>query len=157
MTNDENVRKCAMGLMDAITLVMRVTGGEISKNAASVLSIQQFRALISMKMISNPSLTEVAEHMGVTISMASKIIDAMVERGYIIRDTDTVDRRKLVLSITKEGENALEVVHMTALNCYIEKLQTLTKAECEIVNIAADLIRSKFRCSQQNESHEVNI
>ena len=157
MAIDDSIRKCAMGLMDAITLVMRVTGGEIRQNAASMLSIQQFRALISMKMITHPSLTEVADHMGVTISMASKIIDAMVERGYIIRDTDIEDRRKLVLSITKEGEDALEAVHLTALNCYIEKLQTLSTAEREIVNIAADLIRSKFRRSQQNESHEVNI
>ncbi|MHB1458895.1 MAG: MarR family winged helix-turn-helix transcriptional regulator [Armatimonadota bacterium] len=157
MPNDESIRKCAMGLMDAITLAIRVTGGAIDKNASSILSIQQFRALISMKMITNPSLSQVADHMGVTISMASKIIDAMVERGYILRNTDIEDRRKLVLSITKEGENALEAVHMAALGSYIERLQSLTPAEREVVNIAADLIRSMFRGSQLNESQEVNV
>ena len=143
--------------MDAISLAMRITGGALDKNASSILSIQQFRALISMKMISQPSLSQVAEHMGVTISMASKIIDGMVDRGYILRNTDTEDRRKLVLSITKEGENALDAVHMAALGCYIEKLQVLTPAEREVVNIAADLIRRMFRGSQSNESQEVNI
>ena len=49
------------------------------------------------------SLSEVAEHVGLTLPSVSKMVDGLVTRGLLTRATDPGDRRRLTLSLTPAG------------------------------------------------------
>ncbi len=136
--------KCAATVFDTMHLMMRSIGQEMERNQSRTLSVQQFRALMTVKMSEGPSLSHVAKHMGTTASSASRLIDGLVDRGLLIRKTASDDRRKSLLSITADGENLLEAVHLEGLTIVHDRLRGLTSTEYSLVTLAMDLLRSAF-------------
>jgi DNA-binding MarR family transcriptional regulator len=55
------------------------------------------------------SATNVGHDFGISKQAASKLIDLLVIRGYVIRGVDPEDRRKLTLELTDRGRAAAEV------------------------------------------------
>ena len=71
------------------------TGGELSAHQASILDhLDEVDAL---------SMTSLAEHMGVTVATMSLAIDRLEHRGYVRRDRDPQDGRRVLLRVTKAG------------------------------------------------------
>ncbi|MGO9079168.1 MAG: MarR family winged helix-turn-helix transcriptional regulator [Streptosporangiaceae bacterium] len=52
------------------------------------------------------SATDVIDALGVSRQAASQLIDTLVSRGYLHRDTDQADRRRMVLRLTERGRAA---------------------------------------------------
>jgi DNA-binding MarR family transcriptional regulator len=50
--------------------------------------------------------TDIAKDFGVSKQAASKLVDALVVRGYLERTIDPDDRRRMLLSLTERGEAA---------------------------------------------------
>ena len=71
------------------------TGGELSAHQASLLDhLDEIEAM---------SMTSLAEHMGVTVATMSLAIDRLERRGYVRRDRDPQDGRRVLLRVTKAG------------------------------------------------------
>jgi DNA-binding MarR family transcriptional regulator len=71
------------------------TGGELSAHQASILD--------HLDEIDAMSMTSLAEHMGVTVATMSLAIDRLERRGYVRRDRDAKDRRRVLLRATPDG------------------------------------------------------
>ncbi|MGH7178752.1 MAG: MarR family winged helix-turn-helix transcriptional regulator, partial [Tepidisphaeraceae bacterium] len=54
------------------------------------------------------SLSGLAMHMGVTASTMSLAIDRLEQRGYVTRERDPIDARKVQLRLTKQGTRLKE-------------------------------------------------
>jgi DNA-binding MarR family transcriptional regulator len=50
--------------------------------------------------------TDIAADFGISKQAASKLVDALVVRGYLERSVDPDDRRRMLLSLTERGEAA---------------------------------------------------
>ena len=138
---DELRQQCATGVMDTFHMMMRTVGPEARKHSSSELSMQQFRAMKIIGRHEGASLSEVSEHLGSTLSAASKLVDGLVERGYIHRETAEDDRRRLILAITEAGEHAMGSVDLEVQSFIAEKLASLSPNERAIVNLAMDVLR----------------
>jgi DNA-binding MarR family transcriptional regulator len=53
------------------------------------------------------TVTAIARGLGITIQGASKLIQEMVERGYVLREADPSDARAKQLTLGPRGESAL--------------------------------------------------
>ena len=71
------------------------TGGELSAHQASILD--------HLDEVDAMSMTSLAEHMGVTVATMSLAIDRLERRGYVRRDRDPQDGRRVLLRVTKAG------------------------------------------------------
>jgi DNA-binding MarR family transcriptional regulator len=71
------------------------TGGELSAHQASILD--------HLDEVDAMSMTSLAEHMGVTVATMSLAIDRLERRGYVRRDRDPQDGRRVLLRVTKDG------------------------------------------------------
>jgi DNA-binding MarR family transcriptional regulator len=49
---------------------------------------------------------DIAKDFGISKQAASKLVDALVVRGYVDRSVDPDDRRRMLLSLTERGEAA---------------------------------------------------
>lgn len=142
--SEDDRRNCAAHVLDTIHIVMRNIRTEIDRNSEAFLSIQQFRAMRVIQESQMPSLSYVAHRLGITLSSASRMIEALVERGYVVRDADIEDRRKLVLSVTQDGNTAMAEVENVAIHTLADGLSSFTASERAVITLAMDLIRGAF-------------
>ena len=68
-----------------------------------VLSAHQASILDHLDAVEPTSLNDLAAHMGVTPSTMSIAIDRLQRTGYVVRERDTQDRRRLQLRLTDDG------------------------------------------------------
>lgn len=54
-------------------------------------------------------LSQVIQDLRVSKQSAGQLVDALVTRGYLDRDTDPADRRRLTVSLTARGRDAASV------------------------------------------------
>ncbi len=137
----EPASECASAVWDTFHKMMRAVRPDPHKRPTSDLSMQQFRVMITMKHHEGASLSQLREHMGTSISSASKLVDGLVDRGFVRRETAEDDRRRLILALTEDGEQALKVVDMAVLSRLAGKLASLSHGECAVVTLAMDLLR----------------
>src|SRR5579862_7966332 len=74
---------------------------DLPRNGAFVLGGMANRGGSAADMISG---------LGVTKQAASQLIDTLVLRGYLTREVDTEDRRRLTITLTERGRGAAEAV-----------------------------------------------
>jgi MarR family transcriptional regulator, organic hydroperoxide resistance regulator len=72
------------------------------------LSAHQASILDHLDDLDATSLLTLAGHMGVTASTMSLTVDRLVRAGYVTRDRDVLDARKVALRLTKDGARVKE-------------------------------------------------
>jgi DNA-binding MarR family transcriptional regulator len=94
---------CVREVMETVPLVMRFIRAEMRSRRAPSLSIPQFRVLAFLSRRPGAPLSRVAEHLGVTRSTASAIVDRLVRRNLVSRTAHPQERRSVVLTLTRVG------------------------------------------------------
>jgi len=90
------------------------------------------------------SLSEVAEHVGLTLPSMSKLNDGLVARKLVTRVTATADRRRLVLAVSPRGRAVLEARRAAARARLAERVASLPPAHRAVVIGAMRALRPIF-------------
>ncbi len=118
-------------LVDVVPLVMRSMRREMRRAVPVELSVPQFRALTFLNRHSGASLSDLAGHLGLTPPSASKLVDGLVERGLVGRDTPPDDRRRVTLTLTEAGRSDLARAREVTVAHLSRQLQSLSAGERE--------------------------
>jgi DNA-binding MarR family transcriptional regulator len=108
-----NPNICAREILETVPSVMRMIRTEMRSCRAPDLSVPQFRSLAFINRNPGTSLSDVAEHVGLTPPSTSKLIDGLVKRRLVERELSASDRRKITLVLTGEGKACLA----SAMDC----------------------------------------
>ena len=135
---------CAAPLMEVMLLVTRTLRAEMRRQGALELSVPQFRTLAFLSRNAGASLSEAAEHVGLTLSSTSRLIEGLVARGLVTREASLEDRRYLVLAVTEAGRALLESARAASLAKLAGMLEGLTAEEQEHLTQSMRLIRPLF-------------
>ena len=119
--------QCAARVLEIIPQIMRAIGSNTHQRHGSDLTMPQFCALMIVKRHAGTSLSEVANHLGSTLSAMSRLIDGLVERQLLTREIPPEDRRRIMLAITPQGEAILEAILRDSLLFLAEKFSLLTE------------------------------
>jgi DNA-binding MarR family transcriptional regulator len=76
----------------------------------------------------NASAADMITGLGVTKQAASQLIDLLVVRGYLTREIDPDDRRRMTISLTDRGRGAAQVTR-SAVESIDAELATMITAE----------------------------
>jgi DNA-binding MarR family transcriptional regulator len=135
---------CARSVIETVPAVMRVIRREMRSQRTAELSVPQFRTLAFLDRHGNVSLTDVAEHLGLTAPSASKLVDGLVNRNMIRRESSTVDRRRIDLTITPPGKKLLQGARAHTHSRMMEKLSPLSPEQLAVVAEAMRLLHSIY-------------
>lgn len=91
----------AEALFNLVPHIMKSVGCGVSKKETG-LTFNQIRAL-NFLAPQKRHLGEIAEDRGVSPASASALIDTLESGGYVIRETDTIDNRKVLIGLTAKG------------------------------------------------------
>lgn len=136
--------QCAREVLEVVPLVMRGIRKQLRKHGAQVLSVPQFRTLLFISSHKGVSLSEVAEHIGLTMPSMSVLVDGLVTHNFVIRRTHQDDRRRMTLMLTERGEVTLRKAREGTQAYLIERLNPFSEAERGIVIRAMRILRQVF-------------
>jgi MarR family transcriptional regulator, organic hydroperoxide resistance regulator len=88
-------------LGDFFSRLLRTAGG------LSMTNIFRYYILKTLLKKNHLNLTEIADHLNLKKNSLSQMLDRMVNDGLIERTPHTVDRRKIILSITPKGRDVI--------------------------------------------------
>lgn len=145
LENDTNLPRydrCAALLMEVVPLIMRVIRAEI--RGVAEMSVPQFRAMGFLSRHPGTPLSGLAEHIGLTMPTMSKMIDGLVDRQLVTRQSSSSDRRRIELALTPEGLALLESVRGHISVRLSEKLRSLPEQSLIAINRSLGELRSAF-------------
>jgi len=138
------VGECAHEVLDVVPVVMRVIRSELRKYGAKEVSMPQFRTLSYVYGKRGVSLSEVADHIGLTLPTMSILVDGLVARGLMNRREDTEDRRRMTLTLTEGGRARLESARRATVAYLEERLRQLSASDRATITTAMRMLRELF-------------
>jgi MarR family transcriptional regulator for hemolysin len=135
---------CVHELMDTAPQIMQSIRTEMRRGRGSDISIPQFRALRFIQRNPDSSLSNLAEHLGLTLPSVSKLVDGLVKQELVIRQESTADRRRLTLGLTQVGASIVNSARAGAQANLAKKLNRLSDIELETIYQAMQLLRPIF-------------
>jgi DNA-binding MarR family transcriptional regulator len=75
------------------------------------MSLPQYQMLEPLRSGDELPVGELAEAAGVAAPTATRMLDCLARDGYIMRRHSEIDRRSVLVSLTAEGEEAVELAH----------------------------------------------
>lgn len=139
--------ECAREVLDVVPLVMRAIRAEMRSHRTPDLSVPQFRALLYLRHHPGTSLSAVSDHLGLTPPSTSKLVDGLVARGLLTRETSPSDRRRVMLLVTPPGEAILQAASEATLARLAEALARLDEGGRAAVLEAMQALRALFSTS----------
>ncbi len=147
-------QEAARQLLEVVPVVMRDIRSEMRSRRSPELTVPQFRTLAFVNRKEGPSLTEVADHMGLTPPSTCRLVDGLVARGMMTRQGHPTDRRRLRLTVTPRGLKILETSRSGTLAYLAEKLDNVAPDDRAIILKAMEVLRSVFTADTQPRSVE---
>ena len=135
---------CAQEILEVVPVVMRTIRAELRRHRTADLSIPQFRTLAFIDRNADASLSDVAEHIGLTLPSMSKIVDGLVTRKLVTRQTARDDRRRMTLALTTRGQTALQLSREATRACLAEDLAALSDRQRTTIAQAMEILRPVF-------------
>lgn len=136
--------ECAGQVLEAVPLVMAAIRTEMRSHRGSDLSVPQFRVLVYLHRHPGASLSDIAEHMGLTLPSMSKMIDGLVTRGLVARQLNPTDRRRVTLAPTTLGRRSMESAYQATESRLAARLTALSASDRRTVGKAMQVLATLF-------------
>ena len=143
--SDESLTdECAHEIIDVIPIIMRVIRSRLREHGAVEMSIPHFRTLTFVYNNDGASLSDVAEHIGLSLSAMSTLVDGLVSAGLMAREENREDRRRMTLSLTRRGRAKLDSAYKAARVQLAKGLHHLSTDECARIITDLRILKSTF-------------
>ena len=110
---------------------------EDDKSGSGDLSYAQVGALMAVKGPGPTPMGEIARRMGVSPSSASAMVERLVEKGLLIRETDPDDRRRVLVRISPNTLRELKDIQARLFRSFVRLVAQLgpetTRKWCEVL------------------------
>jgi len=116
----------------------------------------QFRALGYIRRHPGTSLSDVAEHIGLTLPSISTMISKLETRNLVMRQSAPGDRRRICLELTAFGESVLRSASEATRVRLIQILADLSPAERAEVSDAMHSLQRAFGGGQAKDRSSGN-
>lgn len=143
--------ECTREILEVVPLIMRAIRAEMRSQRTPDVSMPQFRTLGFLSRHEGASLSDVAEHIGLTLPSMSKMIDGLVKRGLVSRETFPQDRRRVALKLTAQGRATWQSARQVTQAHLAQRLEALPASERAAVVSAMQALRPLFMSSYETD------
>jgi DNA-binding MarR family transcriptional regulator len=109
------------------------------------LTLSQVRCLFALQRLGPTSLGGLAEELEIGSPAACVVVDHLVQQGYVERTTDPQDRRRVLLSVSPEGENLVAGVRRARRKLAKDWLEMMSDEEIAQLFAALEPMISSMR------------
>ena len=138
----DDVALVADRVMEAVPAVMRrirrAMRADVSGQPGT--TVPQLRGLLFVRRHPGCSLSEMAEHQGMTLPACSGLVDRLVRSGLLERTVDPRERRRVQLRLTADGMERVAHADLRARAWLIDGLAELAPADLRALDGALALL-----------------
>ena len=95
-------------LVDIFNRILTIEG-EALKQRGVKLSMSEVHVLEAIQKLPDPSMTSIAQRLGITAGSLSVAINTLYQKGYVRRYYDQFDRRKVLIALEDKAVNVLTI------------------------------------------------
>lgn len=155
-SNCATVADCAREVLDVVPAVMRPLRQQMRSHREAGLSVPQFRAMCFAERYDGASLSAVADHLDLSLPTVSRMVNGLVQRGYLQRKSSEDDRRHMCLSIRPRGKAIMQAARAATLEFFIEKFRSLTAGQRGALVSTMRALREVFEQDMPRPAREAN-
>ena len=145
------VQGTAQQVLEVVPLVMRTIRAKLRRHRTADINVPQFRALAYINRNEGASLSDLADHIGLTLPSMSKLIDGLVSRKLVNRTAHSSDRRRMCLSLTAQGREELKASFRHTEKYLTDILSDVTEEELETISHTMQVLRELFLHEPEEE------
>lgn len=147
---DSKAQRCAARLLRLAPQLMQTLRVEMRAGRPLELTVPQFRALVFYRNHPGDTLAQAADHLGLGLPSASKLVEGLVVRGYLERSASVEDRRRSVIALTRAGDQVLETSRGAATAVYARRLEGLSDTELDVLFTVLGLLERVIGPAEQD-------
>jgi DNA-binding MarR family transcriptional regulator len=117
---------------------------EMRRHRQAELSVPHFRALVFLNHTAEASVSEMAEHLGLSLPATSRLADVLVRRGLLDRQNNAADRRRVLLSLTPRGREVFQAAMSATERALIRRFKAVPQRELTHVLMAMQALDRVF-------------
>ncbi len=136
--------QCAQAVLEVTPVVIHIIRTQMRQNRAPALTVPQFRTLIFVRDHEGASLSQVADYVGLTLPSTSTLVDGLVKRRFLTRQTHPTDRRRLTLALTAQGRQMLQAARECTQAYLADQLAHLPASDQATIETAMLLLKEVF-------------
>jgi DNA-binding MarR family transcriptional regulator len=155
-SNSATAADCAREVLEVVPAVMRPLRQQMRSHRAEGLSVPQFRSLCGVERYDGASLSAVADHLDLSLPTVSRMVNGLVQRGYLQRKSSEDDRRHMRLSIRPRGKAVMQAARAATQEFFIEKFQSLTAGQRSALVSAMRALRDVFEQEMPRPAREAD-
>jgi len=121
---------------------------------SSDLTVAQLRVLLVLQSQGPTRMSDIAASLGIMLPTATGIVDKLVKKKLLLRETDPADRRLVICSLSPAGQENINRL-WTSSQFQMEKL--LTGLSIEQLHKAADVADMLFTNVSNNTDEVVEV
>ena len=100
---EDSFEKMNESLVDVFNNVMWIEEASLRKSRFKDISIKDMHTIAAITMYDTRTASQLAQTMHLTPSAMTSVIDKLEQKGYVIRNRDTKDRRVVRIGLTHKG------------------------------------------------------
>jgi DNA-binding MarR family transcriptional regulator len=128
MSSAQAVEETTRDLMGVLPLVNRLMSSEMRRLVGEDTTMPQFRVLAYLH--EQPmTVSALAKKRRVSLQSAGELVQTLVERGWVIRKPDPLDRRQSLLELTRQGRTQFEQAQTGMLKRLMPYVEMLSEGE----------------------------
>jgi len=108
------------------------------------ISLAEYKAVMEIDTTEKITCNVLSKKMGLSPSRGSRIIDGLVRKKYLIRMTNSEDRRSFVLSLSPKGTKIKDQIEQERNNCEKRIREKLSTKEFGLIKESLELVTKIF-------------
>lgn len=105
------------------------------------LTQAEFRCLRHLNNKERINNREIAKRMGLSASRLTRIIDGLVNKGYVIREIEPNDRRNMRVYLSPKGNDFVDQLNTAYINIHQQILQNIeTEQHKQLINAMTNML-----------------
>jgi len=104
------------------------------------LTMPQLKVVLLLYLNGAMRMSDIASSLGVTLATATGVVDRLVERDTVLRDTDPNDRRVVLCRMSEKGEDLTGVLWRSARERARQLLAAMSTPRLEMLNEALEAL-----------------
>jgi len=131
-------------LVDIFNRILAIEG-ESLKQKDIKLSMSEIHVLEAVTKVAEPTMTNIAKKLGITVGSLTVSVNTLYQKGFLSRERDSEDRRKVVIGLLPKAEEVMEI-HNDFHNDMINSIfQDLKIEEDELLISSLEKLSSYFK------------
>ncbi len=95
-------------LVDIFNRILAIEGENLKQKGVK-LSMSEIHVLEAVEKVEPSTMTNIANKLGITVGSLTVSVNTLYQKGYVSRERDTEDRRKVVIGLQPKAEEVLEI------------------------------------------------